>query len=112
MPCPTVQNLTCAQVESRPKNVRSGYSKRISYTDLDEYRIQKIEFYNRRGDLEKILIFDSYKQYLNKYWRAHNMVMENVQTGKSTSLSWGEYSFRNGLKENDFSPQALEKASR
>ena len=112
MPCPTVQSLTCAQVESRPKNARSGYSKRISYTDLDEYRIQKIEFYNRRGDLEKILIFDSYKQYLNKYWRAHNMVMENVQTGKSTSLSWGEYSFRNGLKENDFSPQALEKASR
>ena len=42
MPCPTVQNLTCAQVESRPKNARSGYSKRISYTDLDEYRIQKI----------------------------------------------------------------------
>ena len=40
------------------------------------------------------------------------MIMENVQTGKSTSLSWGEYSFRNGLKENDFSPQALEKASR
>ena len=97
---------------SNNSNIVADCAKIQLDTDLDEYRIQKIEFYNRRGDLEKILIFDNYKKYLNKYWRAHNMIMENVQTGKSTSLSWGEYSFRNGLKENDISPQALEKASR
>ena len=112
LPCPTDESLTCAQVESRPKNARSGYSKRVSYTDLDEYRVHKIEFYNRRGDLEKVLIFEDYSQYLGQYWRSHKMIMENIQTGKSTRLNWGEYSFRNGLTEQDFTPQALERSSR
>ncbi len=44
--------LTCAAVESRPKNKRSGYSRRVSFIDLDEYRVHRIDFYNRRGDLE------------------------------------------------------------
>ena len=112
MPCPTDESLTCAQVESRPKNARSGYSKRVSYTDLDEYRVHRIEFYNRRGDLEKVLTFEDYGQYLGQYWRSHKMLMENIQTGKSTKLNWGEYSFRKGLTEQEFSPQALERSSR
>ena len=112
MPCPTDESLTCAQVESRPKNARSGYSKRVSYTDLDEYRVHRIEFYNRRGDLEKVLTFEDYGQYLGQYWRSHKMLMENIQTGKSTKLNWGEYSFRKGLTEQDFTPQALERSSR
>ena len=111
-PCPTDASLTCAMVESTPKNKKSGYSKRVSYTDLDEYRVHKIEFYNRRGDLEKILTFADYKQYEGQYWRAHDMLMENMQTGKSTRLSWGPYTFRAGLSERSFTPQALEKASR
>ena len=49
--------INCAVVESRSKNKRSGYSKRISFIDLDEYRVHQIDFYNRRGDLEKILKF-------------------------------------------------------
>ena len=40
----------CAVVESRPKNKKSGYSKRISFIDLDEYRVHQIDSYNRRGD--------------------------------------------------------------
>ena len=52
--------LTCAAVESRPKNKRSGYSKRVSFIDLDEYRVHQIDFYNRRGDLEKSLKFQDY----------------------------------------------------
>ena len=104
--------LTCAAVESRPKNKRSGYSKRVSFIDLDEYRVHQIDFYNRRGDLEKSLKFQDYKQYEGQFWRAHVMIMENTQTGKSTRLSWGDYSFREGLTERDFTPQGLPKASR
>ncbi len=111
-PCPTDAALTCATVESVPKNKKSGYSKRVSYTDMDEYRVHRIEFYNRRGDLEKILTFNDYRQYQGKFWRAHDMVMENVQTGKSTRLSWGDYVFDAGLADRAFTPQALEKASR
>ena len=104
--------LTCAAVESRPKNKKSGYSKRVSFIDLAEYRVQRIDFYNRRGDLEKTLEFQDYRQYEGQFWRAHVMVMQNHQTGKSTRLSWGDYDFRQGLTERDFTPQGLPKAGR
>ena len=104
--------LTCAAVESRPKNRKSGYSRRVSFIDLAEYRVQRIDFYNRRGDLEKTLEFQDYRQYEGKFWRAHVMVMQNHQTGKSTRLSWGDYSFRQGLTARDFTPQGLPKAGR
>ena len=105
-------SLTCAAVESRPKNKKSGYSRRISFIDLAEYRVHRIDFYNRRGDLEKSLVFSDYRQYLDAYWRAHVMTMNNSQTGKSTTLTWDEYSFANGLGARDFTPQGLAKASR
>ncbi|MEK9853690.1 MAG: outer membrane lipoprotein-sorting protein [Rhodobiaceae bacterium] len=104
--------LTCAAVESRPKNKKSGYSKRVSFIDLAEYRVQRIDFYNRRGDLEKTLEFQDYRQYEGAFWRAHVMMMQNHQTGKSTRLSWGDYNFRQGLTERDFTPQGLPKAGR
>ena len=110
--CAHESTLTCAAVESRPKNKRSGYSKRVSFIDLDEYRVHQIDFYNRRGDLEKSLKFQDYKQYEGRFWRAHTMLMDNMQTGKSTRLLWADYSFRKGLTERDFTPQGLPKASR
>ena len=111
-PCEHDAGLTCAAVESRPKNKRSGYSKRVSFIDMDEYRVHRIDFYNRRGDLEKILSFSDFKLYKDRYWRAQIMTMNNQQTGKSTTLSWGEYDFGQGLNDRDFTPQALPKASR
>ena len=110
--CAHDSTLTCAAVESRPKNKRSGYSKRVSFIDIDEYRVHQIDFYNRRGDLEKSLKFQDYKQYEGRFWRAHTMLMDNMQTGKSTRLLWADYSFRQGLTERDFTPQSLPKASR
>ena len=110
--CAHNASLTCAAVESRPKNKKSGYSRRVSFIDLEEYRVHQIDFYNRRGDLEKTLNFEDYKQYEGQFWRAHVMIMKNHQTGKSTKLSWGEYSFRQGLTDRDFTPQGLPKAGR
>ena len=74
-----------------PKNKRSGYSKRVSFIDLDEYRVHQIDFYNRRGDLEKSLKFQDYKQY-EVGSGALTMLMDNMQTGKSTRLLWADYS--------------------
>ena len=64
------------------------------------------------SNIEKILTFTDFKLYLEQYWRAHEMEMENIQTGKSTTLSWNEYKFRVDISERDFTPQALERLSR
>jgi len=111
-PCPTDAALTCHVTESFPKNPKSGYSKRVSWTDTAEYRLQQVEFHNRRGDLEKVLTFTGYQQYLGQYWRAGLMRMVNRQTGKETDLVWEGYAFRTGLSDADFDPQRLPRMAR
>lgn len=111
-PCPTAKSLSCFVVESYPKNRKSGYSKRVAWIDQAEYRLQHIEFYNRRGDLEKTLTMTGYQQYLGKYWRPAKMRMVNRQTGKSTDLLWSNYRFRRGLGEGDFSSARLKQMAR
>ena len=110
--CPTDPSLNCFVVESYPRAPKSGYSKRIGWIDMQEYRLQQVEFYNRRGDHEKTLTFTGYQQYLGQYWRPDLMTMLNKQTGKSTDLVWTDYQFRSGLNERDFSEQRLPKMAR
>lgn len=111
-PCPGDASLTCYVSESYPKNARSGYSKRVSWTDHDEYRLMQVTFYNRRGDLEKTLTFDGYQQYEGQYWRADKLTMVNQQTGKETDLIWADYRFKTDLEEGQFNAQALPRMAR
>lgn len=111
-PCPNDATLTCYVSESYPKNQRSGYSKRTSWIDQQEYRLMQVEFYNRRGDLEKVLTFDGYQEYLGAYWRADKLTMLNKQTGKETDLLWSNYSFKTGLGQGDFDAQVLPRMAR
>jgi outer membrane lipoprotein-sorting protein len=97
-------------VESTPLYQHSGYSRLETYIDQEEYRQLKIEYYDRNNQLLKTLTNSNWKQYLGKYWRAHKMVMENHQTGKSTELVWTNYEFQTGVDENDFNQNALKRA--
>ena len=103
-------DLTCFVIEAYPQYAKSGYTKLISWIDTAEYRTIKTEFYNRRGDLFKILKLSDYKLYLDKYWRAGNLFMENTVTGKKTWLVWSRFDFQTGLRENDFSRSRLKTA--
>lgn len=100
----------CFVIESYPVDKKnSGYTKRISWMDTDEYRLLKVEYYDRKKSLLKTLTIDGYQQYLDKYWRADSMNMVNHQTGKSTTLSWNDYKFRTGLTEKDFNSTSLKR---
>jgi hypothetical protein len=60
-----------------------------------------VEFYDRRGDLLKVLELKDYRSY-EGIWRAHELSMTNVKTNKQTELVYGDFSFGIGLSENDF----------
>ena len=100
----------CFVGESYPVDKKnSGYTKRITWLDKAEYRVQKVEYYDRKASLLKTLIISGYQQYLGKYWRADQMEMVNHQTGKSTSLVWSNYSFQTGLTDKDFNSTSLKR---
>ena len=63
-----------------------------------------------RDSLLKTLVLSDYKQYLGKYWRPDQMMMNNHQSGKSTLLLFSEYSFNNGFTDRDFDRNSLKRA--
>ncbi len=103
------EGMQCDVVERYPRYEHSGYTKQLSWTDQDTYQVRKVEFYDRRGDLLKTLVLGNYKQYNSKFWRAQKLLMVNHQTGKSTDLHYGDYRFKNGMNDRDFSKGKLKR---
>jgi len=100
----------CFVFERYPLYENSGYTRQIVWTDKAEYRPMKIEFYDRKEALLKTLAYSEYAQYLNQYWRALTLQMNNHQTGKSTTLTFAPYEFQVGLTQGDFTSNRLKRA--
>jgi outer membrane lipoprotein-sorting protein len=92
----------CDVLERQPRYENSGYSKQISWVDQEHFQIRKVEFYDRRGDLLKVLELGDYRQYDNRVWRAHKLTMKNIQTNKETDLVYQDYVFNIGISDKDF----------
>jgi len=101
---------TCFVVERIPTDKNSGYTSQTAWIDHSEYRVYKIEFYDRKKSLLKTLESTGYQQYLGQFWRPAKMAMINHQTGKSTDLIWSNYQFKTGLDEGDFTKNSLKRA--
>jgi hypothetical protein len=97
-------------IERVPEDKYSGYTRQEAWIDKAEYRPQKIVFYDRKNSILKTLTYSGYQQYLDKYWRADEMFMENHQTGKSTRLVWSDYRFQTGQTDRDFDRNSLKRA--
>ena len=93
--------VTADVIERRPRYDNSGYTRQVSWVDRDIYQVRKVEFYDRRGDLLKTLTLSDYREY-DGVWRSHTFEMVNHQTGKSTSLLYGDYTFGVGFEDSDF----------
>jgi outer membrane lipoprotein-sorting protein len=102
--------LKCFVIELYPVDKRSGYTRQVVWYDKEHYRVQKVDYYDRKDVLLKTLTAGSYRQYESRYWRSHDLYMKNHQTGKTTRIIWSEISFGNGLTERDFSRNSLAHA--
>ncbi len=97
-------------VERYPVDKKSGYTRQVAWIDDQEYRIFKIDYYDRKKSHLKTLTMDEYSQYLDRFWRPSVMEMVNHQTGKSTRLAFNDYQFANGFDDSDFTRNSLSKA--
>jgi outer membrane lipoprotein-sorting protein len=106
----TINGLPAFVIERDPVDENSGYTRQVVWIDKAEYRVQKIDFYDRKNVLLKTLTLSDYEQFLNRYWRAHSFKMQNHQNGKSTELTWSDYKFKVGLTDRDFNRSTLKRA--
>ena len=96
-------------VEYYPEYENSGYTRQVVWIDGEIWKVVRTEFYDRKDALLKTLTVQDYRQYLDRYWRADAMRMENHQTGKSTEIQWSDYGFGTGLGDRDFDKNALKR---
>ncbi|GAA3579368.1 outer membrane lipoprotein-sorting protein [Snuella lapsa] len=98
-------------VEQYPVDPKSGYTRRVvNYNKDAGYRIEKIEFYDRKNALLKTLIYSNYNIYKGKYWRASRLNMVNHQSKKETLLEFLNYDFDSNLTDEDFTQNALKRS--
>jgi len=97
----------CFVVERFPEYKYSGYTRQLAWIDQAEYRIVKVEFYDRKNSLLKTLTYSGYQEYIDYFWRPDEMFMENHQTGKETTLKWSNYKLKTDVSERDFNSNAL-----
>lgn len=99
----------CYVIERYPEYEYSGYTRQVGWIDKAEYRVVKIDFYDRKDALLKTLTYSGYQEYIDYYWRPDEMFMQNHQTGKSTVIKWSNYKFKTAIAERDFNPNALSR---
>lgn len=96
-------------IENFPNYKHSGYTRLITWVDIERYIPVKIEYYDRKNQLLKTQEFNHYQQYLGKYWRAEEQIMKNHNDGKITRLAWENYQFKVGLTDKDFNRGVLKR---
>ena len=82
-----IAGYNCYAIEAAsidPDN--SQYSRRISWIDRETWVPVKMELYDKKGNLEKVMTADRIEK-VQGYWTIIKTTMKNVQTGHSTVLS-------------------------
>ncbi|NVJ71540.1 MAG: outer membrane lipoprotein-sorting protein [Alphaproteobacteria bacterium] len=105
----TFDGMAVDVVERFPRYENSGYVRQVALVDQSVFQVRKIDFYDRKDTLLKTLTLKDYREYEGGIWRAHTLEMVNHQTGKSTTLSYGDYRFKVGLEEKDFVKGVLKR---
>lgn len=105
-PCGSLQ---CFSLEAKPKDPASGYSRRLLKIDTNEFRIQSVDFYDRKDARLKTLAYDDYTKIDNRFWRSKRWTMTNHQNGKSTVIRFNSMKLATGLTPTDFAPAKLDK---
>ena len=108
-PCP-VSKGTCFVVQSVPNDKFSGYTQLISWINHDEYLTEKVEFYDKKKTLLKVLTNQKHEKINNQFWRPIQSIMENKRSGRATVLLWENIQLKTGLTEQDFSQNNLKRA--
>lgn len=96
-------------IERMPVNEHSGYSRQRVWVEKDRYLALKIDFYSKRNQLIKTLKSGHFRKYIGKYWFAHEMLMTNHISGKSSVLNWKNFSFRQPVRATDFTAGGLKR---
>ncbi|MEM7078406.1 MAG: outer membrane lipoprotein-sorting protein [Pseudomonadota bacterium] len=109
----TCGSLQCDVVLRTPKDPYSGYAYQRLWVDDSIHQIRSMELYDTDRELQKVMQAEDFRAYAlpsGVVYFPTSVTMQNVQTGRATTLIWGEHKFARGLTEQrNFSENALRR---
>jgi len=99
------------KIERTPVYEFSGYSREITWVDKGNHQTKKIEYYDKKGDLLKVLELGDWEKYKNRYWRPKLFTMINMQNNRKTVLTLKTYAVDAGLNPRLFTSFGLKRIS-
>ncbi len=102
--------MECFKIVRFPTGKKfTNYSRHVMWIDTKEFRVLKVDFYDKDDALLKTMTRSKFKLYEGKFWCMHEMEMLNHQTGDNTLVIWSNYHFGTGLTEGDFTRESLKR---
>ena len=101
-------DTTCHLIESTPITEEVPFGKRVSYIDQHNLIPLKVNYFDKKGALWKVLKITW--QNTSGIWFWKKAVVENVQAEYSTYISTEEVKFNSALDEREFTRFALERS--
>ncbi len=96
-------------VQAIAKKANYIYSKRIAWINAERWTPEKMEFYDRKGRLLKIMKSDWVQ--VDGIWTPEKMFVENQLTGHTTQLENKNVKYNQGLRESLFTERSLRKGA-
>ncbi len=96
-------------VQAVAKKENYIYSKKLTWVNAETWTTPKIEFYDRKGRLLKIMTMDWAQ--IDGIWNWKKTVVENQLTGHKTELAISNVKFNQGLRESLFTERSLRKGA-
>jgi outer membrane lipoprotein-sorting protein len=96
------------KVVSTPVSKNSGYTKVISYVDTKDFLVRKVEYFDRKKELFKRVLFSGYKK-ISGVWRMGKIEMKNFDNDKQSTLVWRNQKIKKGLSQRHFHKRVLKR---
>ncbi|MCD6507935.1 outer membrane lipoprotein-sorting protein [Candidatus Poribacteria bacterium] len=96
-------------LELIPKpGVKKDYSRLKMWARKDNFVSVKIEYYDKKGELKKVLERRKITK-IGKYWTAKEMEMRDLKENHSTKMIQDKIEFDTGLSDRIFTPRYLRR---
>ncbi len=100
------EEAQCKVVEAHPTKRYSNYSKQTTWYD-QEYRIRKVEYFDKRGNLAKVLTQKRYLFVSGETWQPQESEMEDLKKKTKTIILWSNYRLNESVPERIFEANFL-----